>query len=54
MNILQKLVKFEKYCKRCVYKDLPDSEDPCDQCMCYPANGDSHKPVFFKDKEEEK
>lgn len=45
-----KLVDF-KWCKRCKYASLDESEDPCHECLDEPVNIDSHKPVFFEDKE---
>ena len=45
-----KEVNFEKYCKTCKYSKLKDSEDPCAECLCYPSNTDSHRPVCWKGK----
>ena len=46
----QKEVYFDKYCKTCKYSKLKDSEDPCAECLCYPSNTDSHRPVCWKGK----
>ena len=48
----EKEVNFFKYCKTCEYKLIPDSEDPCDECLSCPYNEDSHKPVNWKDANE--
>lgn len=41
------IVDFEKYCKACIFKDKPESEDPCWDCL---ADGVSHNgvPIKFK------
>lgn len=46
-----KEVYYNLYCNKCVHKDLDDAEDPCDECLATPMNIDSHKPVYFKEKE---
>ena len=46
-----KEVYFHEYCKSCKYKDLKDTEDPCNKCLGEPANLYSHKPVKYKEKE---
>lgn len=46
-----KEVYFHEYCKLCKYKDLKDTEDPCNECLSEPANLYSHKPVKYKEKE---
>ena len=44
-----KLVNFQEYCAKCVYKDKLEEEDPCWDCLVTPVNEDSHKPVMFKE-----
>lgn len=39
---------FDVYCPLCKYKDLPDSEDPCDICLEYPSNEYSHRPRLYE------
>lgn len=48
-----KIVDFYKYCKQCMYYDYDADEEPCTKCLESPVNQDSHKPVLFKEKEEE-
>ena len=43
-----KEVYFRIYCETCKYVDLEDHEDPCNECLEYGANVDSHKPVKWK------
>lgn len=45
-----KEVFFYLYCKKCKYKDVPEVDDPCNECLCYPKNVNSHKPVKFEEK----
>jgi hypothetical protein len=46
-----KIVEFERYCDICKYKDLPESEDSCDECLEEPVNVFSHRPTKFKPKD---
>lgn len=48
---MDKEVYFNQYCITCKYKDLLESDDPCDECLNYPSNTDSHKPVNWKKNE---
>lgn len=48
-----KEVDFNKYCAMCVYKDVAQEEEPCNECLTYGALLESHKPINFKDKNEE-
>jgi hypothetical protein len=45
-----KFVDFLTYCETCKYKNLKESEEPCDICLEYPVNFDSHKPVKWEKK----
>lgn len=50
----KKEVYFDKYCQRCEFKDVSES-DPngaCWDCLESPANVDSHKPLYFKEASE--
>lgn len=44
-------VFFDQYCKTCRYEKLEDFLDPCNQCLDIYANLNSHKPVFWEEKE---
>lgn len=48
----KKEVYFDKYCKKCEYKNRPESANPCWDCLEEPANEDSHKPLYFKEASE--
>lgn len=45
-----KEVCFNEYCKTCKYEAKSDHEGPCNECLDYPANENSHKPVGWKEK----
>lgn len=47
-----KEVYFSEYCKTCKFEKTPETEDPCNECLEYPANLYTHKPVNWKEKEE--
>lgn len=53
MSLIDSLkeVYFDQYCKTCQYKDVDESEDPCDECLNEPVNSYSHKPVNYEEKE---
>ena len=45
-----KIVDFAYYCKICKHADKEGIEDPCNECLSYPTNIDSHKPVKWEEK----
>ena len=45
---MQKEVRFDIYCKECKFQNTSASNDPCNECLGNPSNGDSHVPVLFK------
>lgn len=45
-----KEVYFEEYCKKCIHKDLEESEEPCDECLVIQTNLYSHKPICYREK----
>lgn len=48
----QHIVNFEEYCHKCEHFNVVDWDDPCHDCMENPAVEDSHKPLYFKDRNE--
>lgn len=46
-----KEVYFNQYCPRCECFDCNDYEDLCNECLNNPMNLYSHKPVNWKEKE---
>lgn len=50
----KKEVYFEVYCETCKYKDTKETEDPCNDCLAYPYNINSHRPVLYKENDDAK
>lgn len=49
-----KEVRFDIYCPKCKYYENKESEDPCWDCLNQGWNEESHKPVYFKEKQNAK
>lgn len=43
-----KEVRFDLWCDSCKFKDKKESSNECDECLSYPMNTDSHKPVGWR------
>jgi hypothetical protein len=43
-------VDFKKYCKTCKHKELGEKFDPCNACLDYGYNLNSHKPLMWEEK----
>ena len=41
------LVDFRKYCRTCKHRDAPETDEPCNECLEYPVNLYSRKPVNY-------
>lgn len=52
MENKQKEVFFWEYCKTCEHCDTPEDQDPCNECLNEPSNENSHKPVYWRGKDE--
>ena len=46
-----KEVRFDLYCKNCKHFEKDEAEDPCYMCMNQEWNDDSHKPIYYEEKE---
>lgn len=49
-----KISFFDQYCSKCKHFESPETDDPCNECLTYGGNIDSHKPVNFEEDEEKK
>lgn len=47
----KKEVFFEIYCPQCKNEDTEETKDPCNECLAFGWNIDSHKPIHFKEKD---
>ena len=45
-----KIVHFDKYCDSCKHNNMPESTEPCHECLNIPVNIDSHKPTKYEEK----
>lgn len=46
-----RFVEFDKYCKKCIHKDVSETEEPCCECLDTPAIHNSRKPINFVNNE---
>ena len=46
-----KEVYYHEYCSLCVHKDLPENEEPCEECLTISGRIFSHKPEHFEPSE---
>lgn len=53
MEQVYREVNFGKYCKTCKYSHKLEYDDPCDECLSYPTNLYSEKPINWKEKSRE-
>lgn len=51
MENKEKEVYFHEYCKLCKHFKKTEEEEPCCDCLEEPVNTNSHKPVYFEEKE---
>ena len=48
-----KEIDFRTYCNKCKYKDVEETENPCNECLAQGFNIDSRKPIRFKKEDEQ-
>lgn len=51
---MEKEVYFGDYCKTCKHEKVSEQDDPCYDCLNNPVNEDSHKPIHWEGKNDEK
>lgn len=49
MILTTKEVFYFAYCSKCKHKDLDESEEPCNECLTFGENDNSHKPIRFEE-----
>lgn len=49
MEILNKEIYFHTWCPKCKDSKTKETDMPCTECLNYPFNTHSHKPVRFKE-----
>ena len=50
-EILYQEVNFNTYCDLCKNKDVPETEEPCNECLSEPTNLYSTKPINFEERD---
>lgn len=50
MDDIYKEVYFDQYCKTCEHEKLEEKFDPCNECLDYGYNSESHKPMMWEEK----
>lgn len=50
----EKFVNFAGYCPTCKYRDSPEFDEPCHECLANPTNYESMKPVKWEKREDNK
>ena len=46
-----KEVRFDIYCAKCKHAGTLECQDPCNDCLDWPAREQTEKPLFFEEKE---
>lgn len=46
-----KEVMFEIWCPKCKHRSKLEVEEPCDECLDWPVNEDSTKPIKWEERE---
>lgn len=46
-------VLFDVYCGSCKHWDKPGFFEPCNECLGNPVNSNSHKPIYYEEKQGE-
>lgn len=49
-----KFVRFDLYCSSCENKNLPECDDPCNECLGIPAREGTAEPEYYKEDKSDK
>lgn len=49
MEIIYKEVYFDQYCESCKHNKTSEDDEPCAECLSYPSNVHSHKPINYEE-----
>lgn len=50
MEVIEHIVRFDEWCKKCAHYKVKDTEEPCNECLDHPVNVNSTKPQLFEQK----
>lgn len=51
MDHEEKIVDYYTWCQKCKHQNLDETKEPCNECLSYPTNLNSTKPIKFTSKE---
>ena len=51
MDTTYKFVDFDDYCIKCRHASTPEEIDPCAECLKWPVNTHSTKPLRYEENE---
>lgn len=43
-----KFIDYAKWCANCVYADMDEVEDPCNECLVHPMRINDSAPLYFQ------
>lgn len=49
MEIIDRIVDFNKYCDMCKYAKTKETDEPCCECLASPTNVHTSKPIKWVD-----
>lgn len=49
MDINEKIVRFDIYCKTCKHKGKKEDLDPCNECLANGSGDGTRKPMYWED-----
>lgn len=44
------IVQFDTWCSKCEHRKTKETDQPCHECLSYPIQTDSTKPIHFAEK----
>ena len=47
------IVNFKKWCPKCKYHNVIETDDPCNECLEHGANEATDKPVLYQENDDE-
>lgn len=54
MEIIDRIVEFNKYCDTCKYAKTEEKDEPCFECLASPTNVYTNKPVKYVEDKQKK
>ncbi len=45
------MVRYDKWCVKCKYKDRDENKDPCEECLENPTNINTERPINFTERQ---